>query len=74
MKTESNSELSQVISNHLFLTDLYLSNRYGVTRQTIWRWSRDNSGFPKPIKLSPGCTRWKLSEVERWEATQNEGI
>lgn len=23
--------------------------------------------FPQPIKLSPNCTRWRLSELERYE-------
>lgn len=24
--------------------------------------------FPNPIKLSPGATRWRLSDLERYEA------
>ncbi|TKW67168.1 MAG: AlpA family phage regulatory protein [Paracoccus denitrificans] len=28
--------------------------------------------FPQPVKLTPGCTRWKLSEIEAWEAAKAE--
>lgn len=54
----------------MFLTDKQIAARYGVTRPTIWGWTRDDPTFPKPIKLSPGCTRWKLSEIEAWEAAK----
>jgi prophage regulatory protein len=33
---------------------------------------KKDSSFPKPVKLSPGCTRWRLSELEAWETAQNE--
>ena len=51
------------------VADLQLASRYSVSRATIWRWAQFGK-FPKPIKLSPGCTRWKLSDVEAWEAEQ----
>jgi len=50
-----------------YLSDTNLSDRYGKSRATIWRWVRHYQ-FPKPVKLSPGCTRWKLSDIEKWEA------
>ena len=48
-------------------TSLYLNvgrvaERYGVSTDTVWRWSRD-SDMPKPVKLSPGSTRWGLSDL-----------
>jgi prophage regulatory protein len=54
----------------LFLNDAQVAARYGVNRATPWRWAKSRPDFPKPICLSPGCTRWKLSEIEAWEATQ----
>lgn len=24
--------------------------------------------FPKPVSMGPGCTRWRLSELEQYEA------
>jgi len=53
--------------NETYLSDIALGERFGVTRQTVWRWHREQSDFPSAIVLSPGCTRWKLSEIEAWE-------
>lgn len=51
-----------------YLTDTQLSARYGVHRTTPWRWAKTDPTFPQPVKLSPQCSRWKLSEIEAWEA------
>ena len=53
-----------------YLSDLQLSRRYGVHRTTPWRWAKSNPTFPKPVTLTPGCTRWKLSDIEAWEASK----
>ena len=53
-----------------YLSDVQLSARYGVHRTTPWRWAKSNPTFPKPVTLTPGCTRWKLSEIEAWEASK----
>jgi prophage regulatory protein len=52
-----------------YLSDKHLAERYEVARATIWRWVRESS-FPSPVKISKGCTRWKLSEIEAWEAAR----
>lgn len=44
--------------------------RYGVNRSTLWRWLKTDPTFPRPISLSPGCSRWKLAELEAWEAAK----
>lgn len=63
MKTEQiNSNPSEI-----FLRDSQLSKRYSVSRATIWRWTRDGQ-LPKPVSFGPGCTRWRLSELEQFEA------
>jgi len=49
-----------------FAKDKYLAGRYGVARATIWRWVRDGQ-FPKPKKIGPGCTRWAMQEIYKWE-------
>ncbi len=46
-----------------------VAERYGVQPVSVWRWAKNNKNFPKPRKLSPRCTRWLLSELEAWEAT-----
>ncbi|TDT41498.1 AlpA family transcriptional regulator [Halospina denitrificans] len=54
-----------------YLSDSDNATRYGVSRQTVWRWVRQGK-FPSPIRIN-GCTRWKLSDLEAWEARQ-EGV
>jgi len=53
----------------IFMSDTALAARYQVSRATIWRWAQARR-FPNPIKLSEGCTRWRLAEVEQWESEQ----
>ena len=55
-----------------FISDRQLSYRYDVSRPTIWAWVKSDPTFPRPVKLSPGCTRWSLSEIEAWEAARAE--
>lgn len=64
MATQTNNSSSTIGG---FFSDNQLARRYSVTRPTIWRWVSSDPTFPKPIKLSPGCTRWKLSDIEAWE-------
>lgn len=52
-----------------YLSDHLLAERYAVHPKTIWAWARQGR-FPHPIKLQPGCTRWRASDVEAWEAEQ----
>ncbi len=54
-----------------YLSDKYLAERYEITRATVWRWVREGK-FPAPVKIGANCTRWRLSDVEKWE-TQQEG-
>lgn len=56
--------------NQIYLSDSQIAKRYNVHRSTIWRWLNDRAGFPAPVKLGPQITRWKLSEIEAWEASR----
>lgn len=53
-----------------YLTDIQLAARYSVHRTTPWRWVKTDPTFPQPVKLSPQCSRWKLSEIEAWEVSR----
>lgn len=53
-----------------YITDTQIAARYGVHRTTPWRWAKTDPSFPRAVSLSPGCTRWKLSEIETWEAAK----
>ncbi|WP_084154318.1 AlpA family phage regulatory protein [Nitrincola lacisaponensis] len=52
-----------------YLSDKDIAQRYSIGRATVWRWITTRK-FPSPVKLSPGCTRWKNSDVTKWEAEQ----
>ena len=58
-------------SRQAFLSDRQVAQRYSVSRQTPWGWLKKDASFPKPVSLSPGCTRWRLSDLEAWEIAQN---
>ncbi|WP_430471802.1 helix-turn-helix transcriptional regulator [Thalassospira lucentensis] len=50
----------------VFLSDKQLATRYNVARSTVWRWVQTRN-FPKPVKLGKGCSRWRISDLEKWE-------
>lgn len=54
----------------MFLTDQKVADRYGIRRPSVWRWVHTNPTFPRPVSLSAGCTRWRLADLEKWEADQ----
>ena len=61
-------------ARNTYLTDRQAGERYSVHRNTVHRWAReDHQGFPKPVKLGPNCTRWRLADLETWEAQQQAG-
>lgn len=57
----------------MYLTDKQTAARYGITRVTVWRWRKTDPTFPAPITLSPGCVRFRLSDLEKWEAAKVAG-
>lgn len=50
------------------LTTNDILNRYGIGRQTLWRWRKTDS-FPPPA--SPPLARpfWRLEDIDKWEAS-----
>jgi prophage regulatory protein len=56
-------------TDQAFLSDIDVGARYGVSRETPWRWAKNRPGFPGPMKISPNCTRWRLSDILAFEAT-----
>lgn len=51
-----------------YLSDHQVGARFEISKATVWRWHDSNPNFPRRIKLSPGTSRWKLSELVRFEA------
>lgn len=54
-----------------YIPDTEVAKRYNVARQSIWRWMKKDASFPKPVRLSPGCSRWRLSDLEAWESAKS---
>jgi predicted DNA-binding transcriptional regulator AlpA len=52
-----------------YLNDRAVALRYGVSRPTIWRWVKVLEGFPAPIRVSEGTTRWALGDLEAFDLT-----
>jgi predicted DNA-binding transcriptional regulator AlpA len=55
-----------------YLNVKQVARRFGVGVATIWRWSTDSSGFPRPVRLGAGTTRWSLDELVAFEAKLRE--
>ncbi|MGE4370805.1 MAG: helix-turn-helix transcriptional regulator [Burkholderiaceae bacterium] len=47
------------------ITDKEVAHLLGSSRSWPWKLAQDGR-FPKPIKLTPKFTRWRLSEVRAW--------
>ena len=55
----------------VYLTDRQVADRYGISRQTVWAWIKRES-LPSPIRLTAGCVRWSVDDLERWEESRRE--
>jgi prophage regulatory protein len=47
-----------------------VAEKLTVSRATVWRYVSTLSDFPKPLKLSRGCSRWRAEEVDQWLETR----
>lgn len=54
----------------MLMTVQSVAARLTVTVPTVWRYARTNPEFPRPVKLSPGCTRWRAEDIEAWVASK----
>lgn len=54
----------------VYLPDVAVAARYNTHRSWPWRRAKLDPTFPQPVTLTPGCTRWKLSDLEAWEAAK----
>lgn len=36
-----------------------------ISDATLWRWIKQKK-FPAPVKLGPGVTAWRVSDVQAW--------
>ena len=40
-----------------------VAERLSVARRTVWRWLAQGR-LPPPLRLSPGCVRWRAADIE----------
>jgi predicted DNA-binding transcriptional regulator AlpA len=38
----------------------------GVSRATLWRWSKTVSGFPVPYQVGPNAVGWDEQEIDEF--------
>ena len=57
-----------------FVTDVEIGEIFGCHRTWAWRMVKRDPAFPRPLKLSPGVTRWKAEEIEEWITKKQEEI
>ena len=51
------------------LTRSEVESLLSVRKSALYSWMRERD-FPRPIKLSPRCVRWRRIEVEGWIQAQ----
>jgi len=49
----------------ILLKSSEICEKVGVTKSCIYRWINEGK-FPRPLKLSPTCVRWRESDIIRW--------
>jgi predicted DNA-binding transcriptional regulator AlpA len=47
-----------------------VSDLTGMSRATIWRKVKEDTGFPKPFHLSEAITAWDEAEILNWLASK----
>ena len=57
----------------VYLSADSVARRYDASKSSVWRWIKEGK-LPKPVKILTGLTRWKLADLEAWEAEQGGRI
>lgn len=56
-----------ILPKEVFYSVHDVAARYRISVNSVWRWTSHRKDFPNPIKIGPGCTRWRLTELEAFE-------
>jgi predicted DNA-binding transcriptional regulator AlpA len=48
-----------------------VAEHYHAGVSTIWRWVNTIPGFPAPLKISNGMSRWRRADLEAFDATRS---
>ena len=55
-----------------YISDKQIAVRWDCSRTTVWRRHRNDPEFPRFVRLSPGVSRVRLSELEAYEQAKAE--
>ncbi|MDT1064362.1 helix-turn-helix domain-containing protein [Paracoccus sp. CPCC 101403] len=53
-------------AENLFLSVVQVAKRYGVSTDSIWRWTKQGN-FPAAVRVGPNCTRWRLADLNEYD-------
>ena len=62
--------IPQAEERYLSVQDV--ARRYAISIQTVWRHTKHNPDFPKPIKILNGSTRWRMTDILAYEVRRQE--
>lgn len=48
-----------------------LLERIPLSKSTLWTWAKDGR-FPKPVRLGPRSTAWRIADIEKWEKAREK--
>ena len=55
-----------------FLRDKLVGAKIGASRSHVWRLTKGDPDFPKPIRLSTGLTVWDEQQIDAWIETRRD--
>jgi predicted DNA-binding transcriptional regulator AlpA len=64
--------VAKSLAEERYLSVQDVARRYAISVQTVWRHTKHNPDFPKPIKILNGSTRWRISEIMAFEISRQE--
>lgn len=64
--------LAKPQADERYLSVQDVAHRYAISVQTVWRHTKHNPAFPKPIKILNGSTRWRMSDILAFEVSRQE--
>ena len=54
------------------ITTIEATERYRLSRSSIWRYRRRYPDFPRPIELNGFHLRWPVEELDVWFSSHRE--
>ncbi len=52
------------LSDSAFVGVGTVSDLFGISVPSAWRWTREGL-LPKTVRITPGCTRWRVGDLRK---------